>query len=83
MFNVLNVCCASKQKSLKGLDNIAAAGAYGFGDLKTLSQEGIERIDAKTWSDCCRHVRDKEAEYWKSDIAVGHSNTDRLRRKFQ
>ena len=32
LYNVLNVCCASKQKSLKGLDNIATAGAYGFED---------------------------------------------------
>ena len=44
--------------------------SFNLGDVKTLIQEGIDRIDAKTWSDCCRHVRDREAEKWKSDIAV-------------
>ena len=44
--------------------------SFNLGEVKKLIQEGIDRIDAKTWSDCCRHVQDKESEYWKADIAV-------------
>ena len=44
--------------------------SFNLGDVKTLIQEGIGRIDAKTWCDCCRHVRDRETEYLKADIAV-------------
>ena len=44
--------------------------SFNLGDVKTLIQEGIGRIDANTWSDCCRHVRDRDTEYWKADIAV-------------
>ena len=44
--------------------------SFNLGDMKTLIQEGINRIDANPWSYCCRHVRDREAEYWKADIAV-------------
>ena len=44
--------------------------SFNLGDVKTLIQEGIGRIDDNTWSDCCRHVRDRETEYWKADIAV-------------
>ena len=44
--------------------------SFDLGEVKQLLQEGIDRIDAQTWSDCCRHVQDKESEYWKADIAV-------------
>ena len=38
--------------------------------LRPLSRKALTQIDDKTWSVCCRHVRDREAEKWKSDIAV-------------
>ena len=44
--------------------------SFNLGDLKALIQEAIDMIDAKTWTDRCRHVLDNEAKYWKSDIAV-------------
>ena len=37
--------------------------------VETLIDEGIENIDEREWSACCKHIREMEQECRKRDVA--------------
>ena len=68
MFRMLEICSASMQKSLHGLDNITAEGAEAFDGLMSIIETLMENGADKHWAQTMREALKEAKKYLKTDF---------------
>ena len=75
LFRKLEICSASMQKSLHGLDNTTAEGTETFDSLRTIGHNLVENGAEGHWGETMREKLKEAKRYLKTDykIHVGRS----------
>ena len=68
LFRMLEICSASMQKSLHGLDNITAEGAEAFDGLMSIIETLMENGADKHWGQTVREALKEAKRYLKTDF---------------
>lgn len=70
LFRMLEVCSASMQKSLHGLDNITAEGAEAFDNLHSMIEMLMENGAGEHWAQKMGQALKEAKRYFKTDFKV-------------
>ena len=68
LFRMLEICSASMQKSLHGLDNITAEGAEAFDGLMSIIETLTNNGADKSWGQSMREALKEAKRYLKTDF---------------
>ena len=77
LFRMLDVCSASMQKSLHGLDSIKAEGTEAFDNLREIVDTLLENAAKEHWAEIMRRDLKEAKRYLKTDYKthVGRNET--------
>ena len=79
LFRILDVCSASMQKSLQGLDNVTAAGAQAFQNLEGVVHTLEESGSRREWGEAKIKALKEAKRYLKTDYKVHVSRQEDCR----
>ena len=68
LYRMLDVCSASMQKSLQGLDNITAEGTQSIDTLAKIVETLVENAADETWGKRIQHKIKEVKRYFKTDF---------------
>ncbi|CAB4026770.1 Transposon Tf2-6 poly, partial [Paramuricea clavata] len=68
LYRMLDVCSASMQKSLQGLDNITAEGTQSIDSLVKIVENLVENAADETWGKRIQHKIKEVKRYFKTDF---------------
>ena len=70
LYRILDVCSASMQKSLQGLDNITAEGTQSIDSLVKIVENLVENAADEMWGKSIQHKIKEVKRYFKTDFKV-------------
>ena len=68
LFRMLEICSASMQKSLHGLDNITAEGGEAFDSLLSVIEMLMDNVEEEHWGQTMQQAMKEAKRYLKTDF---------------
>ena len=68
LFRMLEICFASMQKSLHGLDNITADGTEAFNSLLSMIETLVENSGEEHWGQIIKQAMKEAKRYFKTNF---------------
>ena len=68
LFRMLEICSASMQKSLYGLDNITAEGGEAFDSLLSVIEMLMDNVEEEHWGQTMQQAMNEVKRYLKTDF---------------